>query len=428
MIPYGRQSISTDDIEAVVRVLKSDYLSCGPEVEAFEQDLASFIGAKHVVAVNSATSALHLAMRVLGIGPGDRVVTSPNTFVASANCAAFVGAVPDFSDINPETFNLDSELLARTWKPDTRAVVAVHYAGVPCNMPAIASVARSHNAYVIEDGCHGIGTSFHAQGREWKVGSHPWTDITTFSFHPVKTMTTGEGGVLVTNNDEWAAKARLLRSHGISRDPADFAGLGVGPQSCQIEPESPTKPSPLASRPTDPLAEHGTWYYEMQQLGYNYRITDIQCALGRSQLRRLPQFIERRQQIAARYTEAICNLDSLTPPTFDCRPSLLDFSYSLPDLSLHLYTVWVDFEKIRKSRTQVMAELREHGIGTQVLYIPAHLQPWYRETYGYGIGKCPCSETYYTGCLSLPLYPAMKDQDIFKVVTAVLSILSKYER
>jgi perosamine synthetase len=426
MIPYGRQSISSEDIAAVVKVLQSDFLTCGPEVEAFEQDFANFIGAKHVVAVTSATSALHLAMRVLGLGPGDRVVTSPNTFVASANCAAFVGASPDFSDIDSQTYNLDADLLAASWKPDTRAIVAVHYAGVPCNMPAIAASARENGAYIIEDGCHGVGGSFAAGGRKWKVGAHPWADITTFSFHPVKTMTTGEGGVLVTDNDEWAAKARLLRSHGITRDPNAFVGLGVEAPFSQVKPESPTT---LASRPTIPLAECGAWYYEMQQLGYNYRLTDIQCALGRSQLRRLPDFIRRRQEIAARYSEAFGDIDWLTPPIFayqpsrsNPRPPLLDFSYSLPDLSLHLYTVLIDFDSIGKSRARVMAELREKGVGTQVLYIPVHLQPWYRKTYGYKVGKCPNAEAYYSKCLSLPLYPALSDADATTIIAACKSL------
>jgi dTDP-4-amino-4,6-dideoxygalactose transaminase len=321
MIPYGKQSISEDDIEAVVRSLSSDFLTCGPEVEAFEREFAAFVGAKHAVAVCNATAALHLAMQVLGIGKGDRVVTSPNTFVASANAAAYVGATPDFSDIDPKSYNLDPVVLEKNWKPDTKAVVAVDYAGQPCNMPEIARIARSRGAYVIEDACHGTGGSFQADGRKWKLGGHPWADITTFSFHPVKTLTTGEGGILLTENDEWAAKARLLRTHGITRTPSEFTGLS----------ESPSSPS-SAIRDQSSLAERGPWYYEMQELGYNYRITDLQCALGRSQLKRLPEFIARRQQIASCYNQAFSNLDWLKTPTFDRAfspttryPSLLRF-------------------------------------------------------------------------------------------------------
>ena len=318
MIPYGKQSLSEDDIEAVVRSLRSDFLTCGPEVEAFEKEFAAFVGAKHAVAVCNATAALHLAMQVLGIGKGDRVVTSPNTFVASANAAAYVEATPDFSDIDPKSYNLDPVVLEKNWKPDTKAVVAVDYAGQPCNMPEIARIARSRGAYVIEDACHGTGGGFEADGRKWKFGGHPWADITTFSFHPVKTLTTGEGGILLTENDEWAAKARLLRTHGITRNSSEFIGLSDSPSSpssvisssqSAIDAQSSAINYPLS------LAERGPWYYEMQELGYNYRITDLQCALGRSQLKRLPEFITRRQQIASCYNQAFSNLDWLKTPT-----------------------------------------------------------------------------------------------------------------
>lgn len=432
MLPYGKQSISEDDIQAVVRSLRSDFLTCGPEVEAFEREFAAFVGAKHAVAVCNATAALHLAMQVLGIGKGDRVVTSPNTFVASANAAAYVGATPDFSDIDLKSYNLDPVVLEQNWKPDTKAVVAVDYAGQPCNMPEIARIARSRGAYVIEDACHGTGGGFNADGRKWKLGGHPWADITTFSFHPVKTLTTGEGGILLTENDEWAAKARLLRTHGITRNPSEFTGLSDFPFS----PSSAISPSQSAiSAPSSAishslsLAERGPWYYEMQELGYNYRITDLQCALGRSQLKRLPEFIARRQQIASFYNQAFSKLDWLKTPSFD-RAFLLatshqppatgsDFSYQLSDLSPHLYTVQIDFHCLRKTRTEVMQELREKAVGTQVLYIPVYLQPWYRRTYGYAPRKCPNAEEFYAHALSLPLFPAMNDADVEKVIDAV---------
>jgi perosamine synthetase len=413
MLPYGRQSIAESDIEAVVRALRSDFLTCGPEVESFEQEFASFVGAKHAVAVFNATAALHLAMRVLEIGAGDRVVTSPNTFLASANAAAYVGATPDFSDICPVYHDLDTGELEKSWKPDTKAVVAVDYAGVPCHMPEIARIARNRGAYVIEDACHGIGGGFNAEGKSWKLGGHPWADITTFSFHPVKTMTTGEGGILVTDNDEWAAKARLLRTHGVTRNPSEFVGLGDAP--------------PQLSGFKSPLSEHGPWYYEMQELGYNYRLTDLQCALGRAQLTRLPKFIQRRQEIAARYNEAFTGLDWLQVPSLATRhssPASSDgcFSFDLSDLSLHLYTVKIDFGKLGQTRTQVMKELRDKGVGSQVLYIPIYLQPWYRRTYGYTSGKCPNAEDFYARTLSLPLYPSMDDKDVDMVITAVKAL------
>ena len=318
MIPYGKQSISEDDIEAVVRSLRSDFLTCGPEVEAFEKEFAAFVGAKHAVAVCNATAALHLAMQVLGIGKGDRVVTSPNTFVASANAAAYVAAISDFCDIDPATSNIDPTALEADWKSDTKVVVAVDYAGQPCNMPEIARIARSRGAFVIEDACHGIGGGFHADGQKWKLGGHPWADITTFSFHPVKTLTTGEGGILLTENDEWAAKARLLRTHGITRNHDEFTGLDDSEHS-DFRFQFSAKPNPPSViRGQSFLEERGPWYYEMQDLGYNYRITDLQSALGRSQLKRLPEFIARRQQIVAHYNKSLANLDWLKTPAFGC--------------------------------------------------------------------------------------------------------------
>lgn len=411
MIKYGQQSISEKDISAAVRALRSDFLTSGPEVEAFEREFVALVGAKYAVASCNATAALHLAMRVLGIGPGDRVVTSPNTFLASANAAAYVGATPDFSDIDPIFHNLDPAILQENWKDDTKAVVAVDYAGVPCNMPEIARIARSRGAYVIEDACHGVGGGFNTDAKTWKLGGHPWADITTFSFHPVKTMTTCEGGMLVTDNEEWAAKARLLRSHGVTRDPSDF--IGLLDDSTQVSAFQP------------PLSEFGPWYYEMQELGYNYRITDIQCALGRSQLSRLPEFITRRQEIAERYNEALASLDWLQVPLLATGyqlPVTSDFSFSLTDLSLHLYTLQIDFTGLGKTRTEVIQELRDNGVGTQVLYIPVYLQPWYRRTYGYSAGKCPEAEKFYSAALSLPLYPAMTDNNVETVVNTVLKL------
>ena len=409
MLPYGRQSIDESDVEAVVRALASDFLTCGPEVEAFEREFAAYVGAKHAVAVCNATAALHLAMKVLGIGPGDRVVTSPNTFLASANAAAYVGAIPDFSDIDTVFHDLDPVALEKSWKPDTKAVVAVDYAGVPCNMPEIARVARAHGAFVIEDACHGIGGGFRADGKQWKLGGHPWADITTFSFPPVNTITTGEGGILVTENDDWAAKARLLRTHGVTRDPADFLGLV----------DETTHTSGFSSQ----LSECGPWYYEMQDLGYNFRITDLQCALGRSQLAKLPAFIRRRQEIVARYNEAFADLDWLRSPllaTSDPSPATSsDFNFILADLSLHLYAAQIDFARLGKTRTQVMQELRDQGVGSQVLYIPVYLQPWYRTTFGYASGKCPNAEAFYARALSLPLHPSMTDQDVQRVIDSV---------
>jgi len=408
MIPYGRQSIDEDDIAAVVRALRSDCLTCGPEVEAFEQEFSEFVGAKHAVAVANGTAALHLAMLAAGIGPGNRVVTSPNTFLSSANCAAFVGATPDFCDIGDVSYNLDPAVLERSWQTDTKAVVAVDYAGQPADMPEIARIAREHGAVVIEDACHGTGGGFVHGGKEWRLGGHPWADITVFSFHPVKTMTTGEGGMFVTDNDEYARRARLIRTHGMERDHQRFVGLGS---------EEPV------------FTERGPWLYEMQELGFNYRITDLQCALGRSQLKKLSDFIKRRRQIVARYNEAFADLPWITIPAVD--PWLFPQSdpptyrkAELPKyrISWHLYTVAIDFARIGRTRSDVMADLRSREIGTQVLYIPVHLQPWYRERFGYSMGKCPVAESVYTKALSLPLYAAMSNEDVEHVISSFSKI------
>ncbi len=389
MIPYGRQSINDADLAAVTDALRSDYLTTGPLVAEFERRFADLVGAKHAVAVCNATAALHLAMLVAGLGPGDRVMTSPNTFVASANCAAYVGATPDFCDIDPISYNLCPQSLEENWKPDVKAVVAVDYAGQTADMPAIAEIARRHGAVVIEDACHAVGGRFEHEGRLWKIGGHPWADMTTFSFHPVKTLTTGEGGMLVTDNDGYAAKARTLRTHGIVREPDSFLGLG------------------------DPLFnERGPWYYEMQDLGYNFRITDFQCALGLSQLARLDDFVHRRRDIVASYNSALAGIPHVQVPRLR---NAADRDVS----SWHLYTVQINFATLGKSRSQVMSELRDRGVGSQVLYIPVHLQPWYRRTYGYSVEKCPAAERFYLNTLSLPLFPEMTDTDVNHVIQSV---------
>jgi len=396
MLSYGRQSISAEDIAAVVAVLQGDLLTQGPRVESFERDFARRVGAPHAVAVSNATAALHLALRVAGIGPGDRVVTSPITFVASANAAAFVGATPDFCDVDPVTQTLDPVALERNWRDDTKAVVAVDYAGQACDLPAIARVARARGAIVIEDACHAVGGAFHTAeqpGRAWSMGGHPWADLTVFSFHPVKTMTTGEGGMLVTARADWADRARRLRSHGLVRDSAQFEEPAVG----------------------GGFAERGPWFYEMQELGYNYRLTDLQCALGISQLRRLDRFLARRREIVARYNAAFADLDWLATPGLR-QPADRDTT------SWHLYTVQIDFPALGRTRTEVMGALRAAGVGTQVLYIPVHLQPWYRRSFGYAPGKCPVAEAFYERALSLPLYPDLTDRDVARVIASVRAL------
>ncbi|WP_018969621.1 UDP-4-amino-4,6-dideoxy-N-acetyl-beta-L-altrosamine transaminase [Rubritalea marina] len=394
MIPYGKQSISEEDILAVVETLRSDFLTCGPRVETFEQEFADFVGAKHAIAVCNATAALHLSMLVADIGSADRVITSPNTFLSSANCSAFVGATPDFCDIDSDTYTMDLESLKQAWSEDVRAVIPVAYAGQSADMKGIAEFARGKCAIVIEDASHGTGGGFFQDGKAWKQGGHPWADMTVFSFHPVKTLTTGEGGILVTDNDEYASKARLLRTHGMTRDSNAFQGLGLDSLS---------------------LGEQGPWYYEMLELGHNFRITDVQCALGSSQLKRLPHFIKRRQEIVALYNAAFADIDWIKTPGIR---SAEDKGF----ISWHLYTLQIDFTAIGKTRSVVMVELRSKGIGTQVLYIPVYLQPYYRNSYGYNPGKCPNAEHFYSEALSLPLYPDLSDEDVKKIIAEVLEL------
>ncbi|MCG3148397.1 MAG: UDP-4-amino-4-deoxy-L-arabinose--oxoglutarate aminotransferase [Verrucomicrobiae bacterium] len=403
ILPYGRQSITDADTAAVIAALQSDFLTTGPAVESFERALTDYCGAKHAIAVANGTAALHVAMLAAGIQHGQRVLTSANTFLASANCAEFVGATADFADIDTHTYNVTAATLRAAWKPDVRAVVAVDFAGQPCDMPAIATLARERGAVVIEDAAHAIGSQFTHEGQSYKVGGHPWADLTTFSFHPVKTITTGEGGAILTNDDRLAERCRLFRSHGMIRRAE---GGNLKPEVQQSE----TQISSFSPHPS----EVGPWYYEMHELGYNYRITDLQCALGLSQLKKLDNFITRRQEIVAAYNAAFASL-----PTVHC-PLTADLG-SLTSIraAWHLYVLQLDFSKLGKTRTQVMNELRQQGIGTQVHYIPVHLQPYYRNKYGYSAGKCPVAEAYYERCLSLPLYPAMTDADVQRVINAV---------
>jgi len=381
-IPYGRQWLDDDDIRAVQDVLASGWLTCGPRVAEFESRLAETCGAAHAVAVSSGTAALHVAMLAARVGPGDRVVTSPNTFLASANCAAFTGATPDFIDIDEQTLNMDPGELAANWSEDIRAVIPVDFAGRPCDMPRIAEIARARGALVVEDASHALGTEFEADSTTYRAGGHPWADMTVFSFHPVKTVTCGEGGAVVTDDPQLAERCRLFRNHGMDRD-------------------------------TESASEAGPWVYEMHEVGFNYRITDIQCALGTSQLSKLDRFKSRRAEIVAGYNAAFAGVAHVTPPppAPAARPCW------------HLYVVRIDFASLGKTRSQVMAELRALGIGTQVHYIPVHLQPFYRNTYGYGPGKCPRAEAYYEECLSLPLYPSMSDGDVDRVVSAVSAVV-----
>ena len=377
MIPYGRQTISEADIAAVVRVLQSDFLTQGPQVPAFEDSLKNYCGAQHAVAVNSATSALHLACLALGLGKGDSLWTSPITFTASANCARYCGADVDFVDIDPNTLNMSPAALEAKLKAAKvsgslpKIVVPVHFSGESCDMRKIHALSKEYGFKIIEDASHAVGGSY--QGG--KVGNCQYSDITVFSFHPVKIITTAEGGAALTNSPELAAKLALLRSHGITRDPEEMTQ----------EPD-------------------GAWYYQQIDLGYNYRMTELQAALGVSQMTRIDEFVARRHELAARYDRLLVHLPLVLPQRNPQNRS-----------ALHLYPVQVRADS-GKTRRQVFDFLRQNGIGVNVHYIPVHTQPYYRQHFGFKPGDFPAAEAYYAGAISIPLYFGLTEAEQDKVV------------
>lgn len=383
-IPYARQSISGPDIEAVVQVLRSDWLTQGPAVEQFEKAVSEYCGARYAVAVNSGTSALHIACLAAGLGPGDILWTSPNTFVASANCAVYCGATPDFVDIEPRTMNLDAakleEKLERRKSSGRlpKVVVPVHFAGQPCEMEQISGLGRVYGFTVLEDASHAIGARYGGK----KVGSCSHSEMTVFSFHPVKIITTGEGGMVVTNRQDLYERLVRLRSHGITRNPEAMEG-----------------------------ESHGPWYYQQVELGFNYRMTDIQAALGTSQLRRVDAFVERRNRLAERYDEGLQDL-----------PLTLPWRRSDAVSAFHLYVVRLRTDEIRKSHRQVFEELREARIQVNLHYIPVHTQPYYRRL-GFRQGAFPESERHYREAITLPLYHGLTEVLQDRVIETVRRVV-----
>ncbi len=358
MIPYGRQQIDEADIAAVVDVLRSDWLTTGPRVAEFERAVADYTGAAHAVAVNSGTAALHAMMAALEIGPGDEVIVPAMTFAATANSVVYQGGTPVFADVDPDTLLISAESVERLLTPRTKAIVAVDYAGQPCDYPRLQQLADQHGIPLLTDGCHALGAKLGNRS----VGT--LTTMTAFSFHPVKPVTTGEGGMVTTNDANLAARMRVFRNHGIVTDARQ-------------------------------REEQGTWFYEMQELGYNYRICDVQCALGIQQLRRLDEWISRRQEIAARYDQAFGELGNLRH--LSCRPGVSH--------GYHLYVVRI----ADGQRNRVFSELRDAGIGVNVHYVPVHLHPFYRRRQQTQEGMCPHAEAAFSEILSLPVYPALTD-------------------
>jgi UDP-4-amino-4,6-dideoxy-N-acetyl-beta-L-altrosamine transaminase len=365
-IPYATQWIDDEDIEAVAAALRSSYLTQGPLVKEFEDKIAKYCGAKYAVAVNSGTSALHAACHAAGVNPGDEVITSPITFVASANAVLYCGGKPVFADISDDTINIGPAEIKNRLSNRTRAIIPVHFAGHPCDMEEISGIAEKNKLSIIEDAAHALGAEYKGT----RIGSCKYSDMTVLSFHAVKHITTGEGGIITTNDETLYQKLIRFRTHGITRD---------------VE------------------SDEGPWYYEMQQLGYNYRITDFQCALGISQLAKLDRFVARRREIVARYQKEFSNENSL----------ILPIEKENCASSWHLYII-----QVKGDRKKTFQTLRDKGIGVNAHYLPVYLQPYYQKL-GYKRGSCPKAETYYSRTITLPLYPKMSDPDVAVVIKAV---------
>ncbi|MFR4351745.1 MAG: UDP-4-amino-4,6-dideoxy-N-acetyl-beta-L-altrosamine transaminase [Roseburia sp.] len=372
MIPYGRQTIEEDDIQAVVETLKSDYMTTGPKIAEFEKMVAEYVGAKYAVAISNGTAALHAACFAAGIGESDEVITTPLTFAASANCVLYCGGKPVFADVDARTYNIDPEDIRRKITEQTKAIIAVHLAGQPCDMDAIHAIAKERDLIVIEDAAHALGAEYKGK----RVGA--LSDMTTFSFHPVKPITTGEGGMIVTDDEELYRRLVLFRSHGITRDEI------------------------LMTR------NEGPWFYQQLELGYNYRMTDIQCALGCSQMTKLDRFLSRRRELAGRYNEAFADCKNIVAP------------YQMPETNSgwHLYIIQV----LGCDRKQVFEELQRDGIGVNVHYIPVYYHPYYQE-HGYRNTHCKNAEEIYSRMLSLPIYPGLTDAQQNEVIEKVKRIM-----
>jgi len=379
LLPYGRQSVDEADIQAVVEVLRSNWLTTGPKVGEFEDEFAAYVGSAHAVSFSSGTAALHGAAFTAGLKPGDEAITTPLTFAATANCILYQGATPVFADVSSDTLNTDPAQVEKKITPRTRAIIPVDYAGHPADLDSVMGAARKHDLIVIEDACHALGAEYKGS----RVGSI--ADMTVFSFHPVKHVTTGEGGMVTTNNPEFAETLRRFRNHGISSDARQRQSAGQ-------------------------------WHYEMVLLGFNYRLTDIVCALGIEQLKKLEANLTRRRQIAAMYDAAFHHLPGIVPPVVK----------SEVNPAWHLYPVRLDLEKLSAHRGQIFRALRAENIGVNVHYIPVHLHPYYRDRFGYRGGEFPLAEAAYARLISLPMFHSMSDNDVGDVIHAVRKVLANY--
>lgn len=383
-LSYSHQCIEQDDIDAVIEVLRSDYLTQGPRVKEFEESLSAYCGARFAVVFSSGTSALHAAYFAAGLAPNDQIITSPMTFLATANAALFLGADPAFVDIERDTGNIEPALIEKAIADKTKAIVPVHFAGHPAALETIARIARKHRLLLIEDACHALGATYE----DAPVGNCRYSDMTVFSFHPVKSITTGEGGAVMTNSEDFHRKLTMFRQHGVTKDDRVFKNRS---------------------------STAGDWYYEMQCLGYNYRLTDIQAALGISQLRKIGRFIRRRREIVQTYEQAFRD-----NAFFD-----LPVEKSYAKSAWHLYAVRLR-DKYKARKAEIFAKLRRRGLGVQVHYIPVHLQPYYQER-GYKKASCPNAEDFYERQMSIPLYPSMSAEDVDYVVRNTLDVFRECE-
>ena len=381
-LPYGQQWIDDEDINEVVKVLKGDYLTTGPKISEFENRLAQYVGSKYAVAVSNGTAALHAACFAAGIEKGDEVITTPLTFAASANCILYQGGKPIFADIDFDTYNIDPSEIEKNITEKTKAIIPVDFTGQPVDMDRIKDIAEKYGLIVIEDAAHALGAEYKGN----KIGS--LADMTIFSFHPVKHITTGEGGMITTNDEKLYNRLVLFRTHGITRDANRLANK-----------------------------KEGSWYYEQLELGYNYRITDIQCALGISQLNKLDKFIQRRKEIVQKYNNYLKDIDGV----------ILPYQATYAKSSWHLYVIQLELEKFKVGRKIIFEALRAENIGVNVHYIPVYYHPYYQRL-GYKKGLCPKAEKFYERALTLPLYPKMEEKDIEDVVTALEKVLNYYRR
>ncbi|RDY23313.1 UDP-4-amino-4,6-dideoxy-N-acetyl-beta-L-altrosamine transaminase [Romboutsia maritimum] len=381
-LPYGKQYIDKNDIEAVVNVLNGKYLTTGPKIKEFEDKVAKYVGAKYAVAVSNGTAALHSACYAAGIKNGDEIITSPITFAASANCILYCGGKPIFADINPHTYNINPKEIEKKITNKTKAIIPVHFTGQSVNLDPILELARKYNLIVIEDAAHALGTKY----KDKHIGSI--SHMTEFSFHPVKTITSGEGGVITTNSEKFYEKLILFRTHGITKNK-DFMNN----------------------------KDKGPWYYEQIDLGYNYRITDLQCALGISQLDKIDDFIKRRKELVNMYDEELSKIDGI----------IIQKEEEFSDTSRHLYIINLDLDKFIVGRKEIFEALLAENIGVNVHYLPVYLHPYYQKL-GYKKGLCPIAEKLYKSIITLPLYPKMDDKDFSDVIKAVNKVLDYYRK